>query len=106
MPALVALLHDEATLSMPPYALWMQGPVQIERWMVGPGAECRGSRMVPVRANGTFGFGQYRVAPDGGYDAWALQVIDTADGKVTGINAFLDVEAWYPLFGLPLHLDA
>ncbi|KZM34733.1 sigma-70 family RNA polymerase sigma factor [Oerskovia enterophila] len=106
MPALVALLHDEATLSMPPYALWMQGPVEIEKWMVGPGAECRGSRMVPVQANGTFGFGQYRVSPDGGYDAWALQVIDTVDGKVTGINAFLDVEAWYPLFGLPLHLDA
>jgi RNA polymerase sigma-70 factor (ECF subfamily) len=58
MESLVSLLHEDATLSMPPYKLWLQGPEEISRWMLGPGAACRGSRMVPTRANGVPAFGQ------------------------------------------------
>ncbi|MCB7135578.1 sigma-70 family RNA polymerase sigma factor [Cellulosimicrobium marinum] len=105
MDALVAILHEDATLSMPPYPLWMRGTGDIVQWMVGPGWECEGSRLVPVRANGTFGFGQYRRAEGGGYEPWALQVIETHEGRVTAINAFLDTPAWFPLFGLPPRLD-
>ncbi|MFC8922946.1 sigma-70 family RNA polymerase sigma factor [Cellulosimicrobium sp. NPDC057127] len=105
MDALVALLHEDATLSMPPYPLWMRGTDDIVRWMVGPGWECEGSRLVPVAVNGTFGFGQYRRAEGGGYEPWALQVIETEGGRVVAINAFLDTAAWFPLFGLPPRLD-
>lgn len=105
MDALVAILHEDATLSMPPYPLWMRGTDDIVRWMVGPGWECEGSRLVPVAVNGTFGFGQYRRAEGGGYEPWALQVIETEGGRVVAINAFLDTAAWFPLFGLPPRLD-
>ncbi|WP_426310356.1 sigma-70 family RNA polymerase sigma factor [Cellulosimicrobium sp. E-16] len=105
MDALVAILHEDATLSMPPYPLWMKGTADIVTWMTGPGHECEGSRMVPVAVNGTFGFGQYRRAAGGGHEPWALQVIETADGRVTAINAFLDTASWFPLFGLPARLD-
>ncbi|MBD5785651.1 sigma-70 family RNA polymerase sigma factor [Cellulosimicrobium terreum] len=105
MDALVALLHEDATLSMPPYPLWMRGTEDIVAWMVGPGHECAGSRMIPVAANGTFGFGQYRPAPGGGHEPWALQVIEHDGERVVAINAFLDTAAWFPLFGLPARLD-
>ena len=32
-------------------------------------------------------------------------VLETRDGKVTGINSFLDTDRLFPLFGLPPHLD-
>jgi len=104
--ALTALLHDDAVLSMPPYDLWLQGEAGIVGWLTGPGAECKGSRLVPVEgANGSPAWGQYRVSPNGGHDPWCLMVLETRDGKVTGINSFLDTDRLFPLFGLPAHLD-
>jgi RNA polymerase sigma-70 factor (ECF subfamily) len=106
MDALVALLHEDATLSMPPYGMWLSGRDQMLTWFVGTGIGCRGSRMIATVANGMPAFGQYRVAEDGrGHEAWALQVLELSDGRITGINAFLDVQALFPLFGLPMRLD-
>ena len=106
MEALVELLHEDATLSMPPYALWMRGPDQIRNWMLGTGKDCRGSRLVPTMANGAPAFGQYRPSgPGGRHEAWALQVIEVRDGRIVALNSFLDVPNLFPLFGLPLTLD-
>jgi len=105
--ALVALLHEDATMSMPPYSLWLRGPVDVGRWMLGIGSGCRGSRLVAAgTANGAPAFGQYRVSPDGGHAPWGLVVLETSDGKVTGLNTFLDVDRLFPLFGLPDRLPA
>ncbi|MFC4946303.1 sigma-70 family RNA polymerase sigma factor [Pseudonocardia sp. GCM10023141] len=104
--SLVTLLHEDAVLSMPPYELWITGPVEIEKWWAGPGIGCAGSRLVPVQVNGATGFGQYRPSNTGsGHDAWALQVVEVAGDRVVGLNAFLDTAIMFPLFGLPLHLD-
>jgi RNA polymerase sigma-70 factor (ECF subfamily) len=104
--ALTALLHEDATLSMPPYDLWLQGGTDIAGWLTGPGCACKGSRLVPVAANGSPAWGQYRVRPDGsGYYPWAVVVLETRDGKVVGINSFLDTDRLFPLFGLPGQLD-
>ncbi len=46
-----ALLHEDATLSMPPYELWLTGHDDIVEWMMGPGHQCEGSRLVPVAAS-------------------------------------------------------
>lgn len=105
MDDLVSVLHADATLSMPPYDLWMRGPEQISAWMTGIGHGCRGSRLIPTRANGSPAFGQYRASPDGGHEPWALQVIEIEQGRVIGLNAFLDTAALFPLFGLPERLD-
>jgi RNA polymerase sigma-70 factor (ECF subfamily) len=102
MDALTALLHEDATLSMPPYELWLTGHDDIVAWMTGPGQACDGSRLVPVAANGSIAFGQYRAGgPSGEYEPWGLVVLETRDGKVSGLNTFLDTATLFPLFGLP-----
>ena len=106
MDALVTLLHEDAVLNMPPYTLWVHGPSEIVRWMTGPGKECRGSRCLPVRANGSMAIGQYRLDSAGGWYPWGLVVLeDDGAGHVTGITTFLDTGTWFPRFGLPDHLD-
>jgi RNA polymerase sigma-70 factor (ECF subfamily) len=102
---LTSLLHEDATLSMPPYPMWLRGSGQIREWFVGAGLGCKGSRLLPVRANGSPGFAQYRRNPSGGgHHAWALQVLEITDGKITGLNSFLDTARLFPLFGFPLEL--
>ena len=102
MDALTELLHEDATLSMPPYELWLTGHDDIVAWMMGPGHECEGSRLVPVAANGSIAFGQYRPSgPNGEHEPWGLVVLETRDGKVSGLNTFLDTASLFPLFGLP-----
>jgi len=72
------------------------------RWWVGPGAGCRGSRLVPTVANGLPAFGPYRPSgPGGSYEPWALQVIEISGRRIVGFNAFLDTATLFPLFGLP-----
>jgi RNA polymerase sigma-70 factor (ECF subfamily) len=103
---LTALLREDATFSMPPFALWFQGPEPIRNWMLGMGSGCRGSRLTPVAACGSPAFAQYRVNPEGGHKAWALIVLEITDERIAAVNSFLDVEAIFPRFGLPLALPA
>jgi RNA polymerase sigma-70 factor, ECF subfamily len=105
LDSLTSLLTEDATLSMPPYPLWMRGPENIRQWMLGVGSVCRGSRLVPTVANGLPAFGHYHPAPGGGHQAWAVMVLEISEGRITGINSFLDTQALFPLFGLPLTLE-
>jgi RNA polymerase sigma-70 factor (ECF subfamily) len=101
--ALTALIQEDATQSMPPYDLWLRGRDDIFTWWFGPGAGCRGSKVIPtVAANGSPAFGQYKPAADGGYEPWALQVIELSDGRIAELTFFLETETLFPLFGLPL----
>jgi len=105
--ALTTLIREDATQSMPPYDLWLRGRDDIFEWWFGPGIGCRGSRLVPVvGANGSPAYGQYKPSPDGGYEPWALQVIEVSDGRIGELTFFLDTETLFPLFGLPARLDA
>jgi RNA polymerase sigma-70 factor (ECF subfamily) len=107
MTALTALLHEDAVMTMPPFDLWLRGPQDITGFMTTLGASCAGSRLLPVRANGLPGFAHYK--PDeekGGFTPWAVQVLEVSDGRITGFHCFLDTARWFPLFGLPLHLEA
>jgi RNA polymerase sigma-70 factor, ECF subfamily len=106
LDAFTALLHEDATQSMPPYALWIRGREGVVAWMAGPGAECRGSRLLPTVANGSPAFGQYRPSgPDGAHEPWALQVLEVRDGRILAQQSFLDTARYFPLFDLPLELD-
>jgi RNA polymerase sigma-70 factor (ECF subfamily) len=100
MSALTSLLHEDATLSMPPLSLWFRGIADITAWMTGLGCHCEGSRLVPTFANGHPAFGQYRTT-----GPWALIVLEISDGRIKGINNFLDVDRLFPLFGLPLKFE-
>ena len=106
MDALVSVLHRDATWTMPPYELWLNSHEDIRRWCLGRGIGCRGSRLVPVRANASPAFAQYKPAADGGFDAWSLQVLEISGGVISGISFFLDVEWLFPMFGLPPRLPA
>jgi len=108
MDALTALIHEDATQSMPPYELWLSGRHDILGWWVGPGAGCRGSRVIPTRAaNGLPAFGQYKPSATGpGYEPWALQVLRVEQGRIAEFTFFLATETLFPLFGLPARLDA
>lgn len=106
MQALTALLHEDATMSMPPYDLWLRGHDDIVGWMLGVGEVCRGSRLVPTVANGQPAFAHYHPDPEGGFAPWALIVLQVHDGKIGGMDFFLDTKRWFPLFDLPERLPA
>src|SRR6266568_1882089 len=104
--ALTALIHEDATQSMPPYDLWLSGRDDLLTWWFGPGIACAGSRVVPVvSANGSPAFGQYKPVPGGGYEPWALQVLELSEGRIVELTFFLDTETLFPLFGLPSRLE-
>ena len=46
--ALTALIHEDATQSMPPFDLWLTGRDDIFTWWFGPGIGCAGSRVIPA----------------------------------------------------------
>ncbi|GAA3792387.1 sigma-70 family RNA polymerase sigma factor [Streptomyces phyllanthi] len=106
MAALTALLHEDAVMTMPPFDLWLRGTDDITGFMTTLGSACAGSHLVPVAVNGLPGFAQYK--PDqekGGFTPWAIQVLEISDGRIAGFHCFLDTARWFPLFGLPLHLE-
>jgi len=66
----------------------------------------RGSRLVPVEANGRPAFGQYRPADDAThYEPWAIVVLEPGDGGIAELTFFLDTARLFPLFGLPPRLE-
>jgi RNA polymerase sigma-70 factor (ECF subfamily) len=103
--ALIALLHEDATMQMPPYAMWLRGAEEYRTWLLGPGAGCEGSRVARVEANGAPALAQWRRNPDGrGYHAWSIQIVRMSGGQITGMDFFVDPRL-FPLFDLPVTLD-
>jgi RNA polymerase sigma-70 factor (ECF subfamily) len=108
MDALTSLIQEDASQSMPPFDLWLEGREDILTWWFGPGIGCRGSRVIPtVAANGRPAFGQYKPSDSGsGFDPWALQVLEVEDGRIVEFTFFLDTDRLFPLFGLPPRLES
>ncbi|REE97008.1 sigma-70 family RNA polymerase sigma factor [Thermomonospora umbrina] len=97
---LVSLLHEDATMSMPPFTWWLRGREDIRRALSAPDVGCLDSRLVPVAANGTPAFAHY-VPSANGFEARGLVLVDVADGLITGTTSFLDTARLFPLFSLP-----
>ncbi len=102
--ALVALLHQDATMSMPPFRWWLRGRDQIGQALLDPDASCEGARLVPTAANGSPAFWQMRPGADGVYVPFGLVLLDASEGLITGITTYLDVDRLLPLFGTPAHV--
>jgi RNA polymerase sigma-70 factor (ECF subfamily) len=98
--AVVAMLAQEATFSMPPNAQWFRGREPIRAFLpTGPLSIPR--IFVPTRANGQLAFGTYKLI-DGEWIANAIHVITLdASGEITDAVAFLDTSL-FARFGLPL----
>jgi RNA polymerase sigma-70 factor (ECF subfamily) len=100
--ALVALLHHEVTISMPPLPVWLRGRTAARRWWDGPGQDCRGSRLVTVDANRSAAFAVYRPTPAGdGHELFAIHVLELASDGIDAIQIFVD-----PRLARPFHLPA
>jgi RNA polymerase sigma-70 factor, ECF subfamily len=100
--ALSRLLHEEATLSMPPYDMWLRGIPAISRWFLNQGIGCKGSVLQMVEANGVPAIAQWR---DGGRTPWAIIVLEFEGDRITSQTSYLDVETLFPRFGLPLQRE-
>lgn len=102
--ALTALMHEDATMSMPPFSLWLQGRASYAGWLLGRGSACRGSRVVRTAANGLPAFAQYKPTGDGRFLPWAIVVLEIERGAVANQTFFLDTATLFPRFGLPAEL--
>ncbi|WP_275408098.1 sigma-70 family RNA polymerase sigma factor [Actinoplanes octamycinicus] len=100
---LVTLLHQDAVQTMPPIAAWIRGAAEIGRFLLGPGHECRDSRLVPVTGNGMPGHGHYRRHGDR-WLPWSIQLIEVRGDRIAGLHTFLDTRL-FPVFGLPTVLN-
>jgi RNA polymerase sigma-70 factor (ECF subfamily) len=91
---IVALLRYDVVFDMPPLPLWLRGPEQVGRFMLGPGAACAGSKLIALEANGCPAFASYKPDPESGaWLPWSLTVLeaDARDGApaLAGVHNFL-----------------
>ncbi len=104
---MVALLTEDAWLTMPPATLEFQGAEaiggflrDIRTWR-GP----RRYRLVPVRANGQPAFGCYlREGSAGVFEAHGMMVLTLEGDRIAALTRFVD-NGNLGRFGLPLVLD-
>ncbi|MCX4385705.1 sigma-70 family RNA polymerase sigma factor [Micromonospora peucetia] len=96
---LVALLQEDATMSMPPFAWWLDGRAAIRDALLGAAGVCADDRLVRTAANGSPAFAQYR---DG--RAFGLVVLDVRDGRIASTTTYLD-PSLFVSFGLPMNLE-
>jgi RNA polymerase sigma-70 factor (ECF subfamily) len=100
MTALVALLREDASMSMPPLTLWLRGREDMRDWYLGFGIGCKGSKLLPIVANGSPGFAHYKPSSGGGHEPWCIQVLELSDGQISHVHHFLD-PALFARFGVP-----
>jgi RNA polymerase sigma-70 factor, ECF subfamily len=111
---IVALLRYDVVFDMPPLALWLRGPEQVARFMLGQGAACRGSKLIATAANGCPAFAVFKAdAESGDWLPWSLTVLEPVAGEgepaVAEVHNFLQPLLAPPLFrsfGLPDRLTS
>ncbi len=98
----VALLADDAWLTMPPYPYQYQGAAAIGNFLRVRGARHETPlRLVPTRANGQPAFGCYFPCPQSDIArAYGLLVLTLAGPEIAEITFFADSSV-FPHFGLP-----
>jgi RNA polymerase sigma-70 factor, ECF subfamily len=97
--AMVALLADDVTWSMPPLAECYSG-LEAVRGFLARGPMTRRWRHLPARANGQVAVGCYMLDETGEYRAYALDVLDLRGDRVAAVTAFLD-GSLFAAVGLP-----
>ncbi|MGH3071446.1 MAG: sigma-70 family RNA polymerase sigma factor [Gaiellaceae bacterium] len=108
IPGLMALLHEDAVMSMPPSPTWYLGPTAIgaffgSRPVDGEGIERL--RLLETRANGRPALAAYAAGDDGVHRPYGLMVL-TIDGEaISAITGFLE-QGLFEAFGLPETLAA
>jgi RNA polymerase sigma-70 factor (ECF subfamily) len=95
----VALLTDDARMTMPPEPFELRGARPIAEYLARVWRE--GVRVVPTRANNAPAFGFYRPDPHADvYRASGLMVVSVAGARVSSLARFGD-QSLFAAFGLP-----
>jgi RNA polymerase sigma-70 factor (ECF subfamily) len=102
--ALVALLTEDVTWSMPPLPHWYTGLTAVTDFARIPMTSCGSWRHRPTSANGQLAIGCY-LRPDdtGPYHAWSVNVLTLRGDRIAEIASFIGPEH-FPSFGLPVSL--
>jgi RNA polymerase sigma-70 factor (TIGR02960 family) len=106
--SVLALLHDDALLTMPPAPLEYEGPAAIGRFLstVPAGGALDQFRLIPTRANGQPAFGCYLRDPHAPIaHAYGLMVLTLAGDRISAITGFPDTSV-FRAFGLPRTIPA
>jgi RNA polymerase sigma-70 factor, ECF subfamily len=98
--AVVAMLAEDASFSMPPNAEWFAGREAIRAFLPrGPLSIRR--RFIPIHANAQPAFGTYRwVEDEGRFVPNAIHIISFRGEAICDVTCFLTRQA-FPAFGLP-----
>ncbi len=99
--AILALLADDATFSMPPYAAWYEGRHAIATFL-HEAPLLSSWRLVPTRAGGQLAFGCYQLV-GAEWTAHSVDVLTVRGDKIEHVTAFLEPELFRRL-GLPARL--
>ena len=98
--AVISLLTDDVTWSMPPTPVWYMGHEEVGRFLAKSAFQVQWRR-IATRANGQPAVAGYARQGGGGeYEAFVLDVLTLRDGKIAAITAFLD-DGVLRRFGLP-----
>jgi len=87
LDAIIGLLHDDVTLSMPPNPTWIAGRADVARFLASRVKQA--VRAAQVDANACLGAGFYRRGGDGNWALFALQVLEVEDGRIRVIDHFM-----------------
>jgi RNA polymerase sigma-70 factor (ECF subfamily) len=101
LAAIIALLHDDVTLSMPPSPTWIAGRSAVASFYTNRVTrQLREGRFraIVVEANGSTALGFYHPADEGGWKFFALQVLEAKDGRVAAIDHFMSASAHAAFF--------
>jgi RNA polymerase sigma-70 factor (ECF subfamily) len=101
LEAIIALLHDDVTLSMPPSPTWISGRADVARFFTNRVLQAvreQRFRSVLVDANGATSAGFYRRDDDGSLTFFALQVLEAKEGRIRVIDHFMSAGAHAAFF--------
>ncbi len=100
--ALVALLTEDVTWSMPPLGHWYSGIAAVMDFAIEiPLTRCPSWRNVITTANGQPAIACYLgMTPDSEHTGWSVSVLTLRDEKIAGVTSFIGLEN-FALLGLP-----
>ncbi|MDX6261465.1 MAG: polymerase sigma-70 factor, subfamily [Kribbellaceae bacterium] len=100
--ALVALLTEDVTWSMPPLGHWYAGRAAVMDFATEiPLTRCPSWHNVATTANGQPAVACYLgMTPDSEHTAWSITVLTLRDDKIAGLTSFIGPEH-FELLGLP-----
>lgn len=103
----VALLKEDATITMPPWLQWYVGREAVRTFFAVAWRTCGGLRLIPTAANGQPAFAVYEYSQaDRQWAAHSIHVLALQDDMISTLTLFTPPVGpqLFPAFGLPLNI--